>query len=96
MLKLSFFAATISLVLSSSVLAATLNNLPAQCQQLFQQTDDLIAEAEKQPGTHPQLANIKNKLSESKQKILQMSVEHQIKSCDKGLVALNNLKGKDD
>ncbi|OBW95990.1 DUF5339 domain-containing protein [Gallibacterium salpingitidis] len=96
MFKLSFYAATISLVLSSSVFAATPTNLPTQCQQLFQQTDDLIAEAEKQPGTHPQLANIKNKLSESKQKILQMSVEHQIKSCDKGLVALNNLKGKDD
>ncbi|MFC0322936.1 DUF5339 domain-containing protein [Gallibacterium melopsittaci] len=96
MFKILFLSTAASLMISSSVLAAMPNNLPTQCQQLFQQTEDLIAEAEKQPGTHPQLANIKNKLSESKQKILQMSVEHQIKSCDKGLVALNTLKGKED
>lgn len=96
MFKIAFLAATFVLAFSSSHALAATNNLPSQCQQLFQQTEDLIAEAEKQPGTHLQLANIKNKLSESKQKILQMSIEHQIKSCDKGLVALNNLKGKDD
>ncbi|MFC0309233.1 DUF5339 domain-containing protein [Gallibacterium trehalosifermentans] len=95
MFKTVFLAAVTLLFFSFNTFSAS-TNLPTQCQQLFKQTDDLIAEAEKQPGTHPQLANIKNTLSESKQKILQMSIEYQIKSCDKGLIALNTLKSKDE
>ncbi|MFU2053680.1 DUF5339 domain-containing protein [Gallibacterium anatis] len=96
MFKFSFLAALLFCALASNSFANTSTQIPSQCQQLFQQTEELISEAEKQPGTHLQIANIKNKLSESKQKILQMSIEHQIKSCDKGLLALNNMKGKEE
>lgn len=48
----------------------------------------LIAEAEKQPGTHTQLNKIKSKLNQSKQQILEMELATQIKSCDVGLVRL--------
>lgn len=65
-----------------------------QCKQLFQETDKLIAEAEKQPGTHTQMKKIKNKLIVSKQQILTMETAMQEKSCQKGLIALNNLKQK--
>ena len=96
MFKFSFLAALLFCALASNSFANKSTQIPSQCQQLFQQTEELISEAEKQPGTHLQIANIKNKLSESKKKILQMSVEHQIKSCDKGLLALNNMKGKEE
>ncbi|MGV6988886.1 DUF5339 domain-containing protein [Testudinibacter sp. P80/BLE/0925] len=67
-------------------------SIPQQCNQLFSETEQLIKEAEKQPGTHTQFANIKSKLSQSKKQILALEREVQIKSCDKGLVALNNIK----
>lgn len=66
--------------------------LPQQCQQMFKEIDKLIADAEKQPGTHTQMQRMKSKLSSSKQQILKMDMSLQEKSCDKGLVALNNLK----
>lgn len=68
------------------------NELPSQCKKLFTETEQLIEEAEKQPGIHLQFSSIKNKLSQSKKQILALDHEMQIKSCDKGLVALNNLK----
>lgn len=71
---------------------ATQNNtvaaLPQQCEQLFKATESLIAEAEKQPGTHTQLNKIKSKLNQSKQQILEMELATQIKSCDVGLARL--------
>ncbi|TNG91809.1 hypothetical protein FHQ28_11305 [Pasteurellaceae bacterium USgator11] len=70
------------------------SSIPHQCNQLFTETEQLIKEAEKQPGTHTQFANIKNKLSQSKKQILALEREVQIKSCDKGLVALNNIKNQ--
>ena len=70
------------------------NSIPQQCSQLFSETEQLIKEAEKQPGTHTQFANIKSKLSQSKKQILALEREVQIKSCDKGLVALNNIKSQ--
>ncbi|WP_373767922.1 DUF5339 domain-containing protein [Glaesserella sp.] len=68
--------------------------LPQQCQQMFKEVDNLVASAEKQPGTHTQVQKMKNKLTSSKQQILKMDVAMQEKSCDKGLIALNNLKQK--
>lgn len=65
------------------------NTLPEQCQKLFKETENLIAEAEKQPGTHVQLAKIKSKLKQSKQQILDMEHDIQIKSCDIGLAKLH-------
>ncbi|QEH09493.1 hypothetical protein FWK45_01390 [Histophilus somni] len=65
------------------------NTLPEQCQKLFKETENLIAEAEKQPGTHVQLAKIKSKLKQSKQQILAMEHDIQIKSCDIGLAKLH-------
>lgn len=68
------------------------NILPQQCEQLFKETENLIAQAEKQPGTHTQVGKIKNKLNQSKQQILQMELATQLKSCEVGLTKLSNLK----
>lgn len=69
-------------------------SLPSQCQQMFNVADKLISDAEKQPGTHTQVAKMKKRLSTSKQQILKMETEMQQKSCNKGLTALNTLKQK--
>ena len=66
--------------------------LPKQCTQLFKETENLIAQAEKQPGTHTQVSKIKSKLNQSKQKILDMELATQQKSCDVGLARLNSMK----
>ena len=66
--------------------------MPKQCEQLFKETENLIAQAEKQPGTHIQVNKIKSKLNQSKQQILQMELATQIKSCEVGLAKLSNLK----
>ena len=68
------------------------NILPQQCEQLFKETENLIAQAEKQPGTHTQVGKIKNKLNQSKQQILQMELATQLKSSEVGLAKLGNLK----
>ncbi|WP_040975747.1 DUF5339 domain-containing protein [Necropsobacter massiliensis] len=64
--------------------------LPQQCEKLFKETENLIAEAEKQPGTHTQLRKIKSKLNQSKQQILEMELATQIRSCDIGLAKLTS------
>ena len=66
--------------------------MPKQCEQLFKETENLIAKAEKQPGTHIQVNKIKSKLNQSKQQILQMELATQLKSCEVGLAKLSNLK----
>ena len=38
--------------------------LPQQCTQLFKETENLTAQAEKQPGTHTQVGKIKSKLNQ--------------------------------
>ena len=53
---------------------------------------ELIAQAEKQPGTHTQVGKIKSKLNQSKQQILEMELATQQKSCDVGLARLNSMK----
>lgn len=68
--------------------------LPTQCQRMFSVADKLVSDAEKQPGTHTQVAKMKNKLSSTKEQILKMEIDMQQKSCDKGLTALNTLKQK--
>lgn len=70
-------------------------NFPQQCKKFFNETENLIAEAEKQPGTHTQVNKIKSKLKQSKQHILEMELATQIKSCDVGLAKLNSLKQQD-
>lgn len=66
--------------------------MPKQCEQLFKETENLIAQAEKQPGTHIQVNKIKSKLNQSKQQILQMELATQLRSCEVGLAKLSNLK----
>ena len=66
--------------------------LPKQCTQLFKETENLIAQAEKQPGTHTQVSKIKSKLHQSKQQILEMELATQQKSCDVALARLNSMK----
>lgn len=107
MRKIILTAIATTLLLSGSLFAQELKTsslamvktnstakLPKQCQQMFQQADKLIVEAEKQPGSHPQMNNLKNKLTATKQKILSLDSEMQQKSCDKGLVALTALAEK--
>lgn len=68
--------------------------LPIECEKMFSTANKLVSDAERQPGTHTQLAKMKNKLSSTKQKILKMDTALQQKSCEKGLTALNSLKQK--
>ena len=83
-----------SMALSATAAPITENKaaLPQQCTQLFKETENLIAQAEKQPGTHIQVNKIKSKLNQSKQQILQMELATQLKSCEVGLAKLSNLK----
>lgn len=85
---------TLPVYATKSVEIKTNNNaaVPQQCEKLFKETEDLIAEAEKQPGTHTQVSKIKSKLNQSKQQILEMELTTQIKSCDFALAKLNTLK----
>ncbi|KGQ71010.1 hypothetical protein A1D23_04765 [Chelonobacter oris] len=98
MLKNIVVATGLALLFSTGAAAAQTKltpetgTMPHQCNQLFSETEQLIKEAEKQPGTHTQFVNIKSKLSQSKKQILALEREVQIKSCDKGLIALNNIK----
>ena len=78
-------------VISPTVLAVP-NSVPQQCEQLFKETESLINQAERQPGTHIQVNKIKSKLNQSKQQILQMELAAQLKSCELGLAKLSNLK----
>ncbi|WP_424580054.1 DUF5339 domain-containing protein [Volucribacter psittacicida] len=72
--------------------ATETNAMPQQCQQLFQKAEELIADAEKQPGTHTQIHKMKNRLNQSKKQILEMELATQTKSCDHGLAKLNALQ----
>ena len=83
-----------SMALSATAAPITENKaaLPQQCAQLFKETENLIAQAEKQPGTHTQVGKIKSKLNQSKQQILEMELATQQKSCDVGLARLNSMK----
>ena len=78
-------------VISPTVLAVP-NSVPQQCEQLFKETESLINQAERQPGTHIQVSKIKSKLNQSIQQILQMELATQLKSCELGLAKLSNLK----
>ncbi|UEA17053.1 DUF5339 domain-containing protein [Pasteurella canis] len=99
MILTALFAVT-ALVLSPSYATTKIEGIktnsnaavPQQCEKLFKETENLIAEAEKQPGTHKQVGKIKSKLNQSKQQILEMELATQIKSCDFALAKLNNLK----
>lgn len=93
----TLLATLISLSVFASF-SATANSavIPEQCQKLFKETENLIAEAEKQPGTHVQLKKIKSKLNQSKQQILEMEVATQIKSCDIALAKLTSKQNAND
>ncbi|OOF46490.1 DUF5339 domain-containing protein [Rodentibacter trehalosifermentans] len=95
MKKISIILTALFSAVSFSTLAApqkTVETLPEQCAQLFKETENLIAQAEKQPGTHTQVSKIKNKLNQSKKQILEMELATQLKSCNIGLAKLNNMK----
>ena len=70
-----------SVALSATAAPLTENKaaLPQQCAQLFKETENLIAQAEKQPGTHTQVGKIKSKLNQSKQQILEMEISDSTK-----------------
>lgn len=69
----------------------SIDNIPVQCQKLFDEADMLVSDAAKQPGTHPNLAQIRAKLNASKAQILKLERATQIKSCGLGLAKLNRM-----
>lgn len=95
MKKISMILTALFSAVSFSAIAApqkTNQVLPEQCAQLFKETESLIAQAEKQPGTHTQVSKIKSKLNQSKRQILEMELATQLKSCNIGLAKLNSMK----
>ncbi len=95
------FIMLFSLNVNAAVKTSSLNigktpatKLTEQCKKMFNVADTLIRDAERQPGTHTQVAKLKSKLSTTKQQIAKMESDLQQKSCDKGLTALNTLKQK--
>ena len=95
------FIMLFSLNVNATVKTSSLNigktpatKLTEQCKKMFSVADTLIRDAERQPGTHTQVAKLKSKLSTTKQQIAKMESDLQQKSCDKGLTALNTLKQK--
>lgn len=62
------------------------------CRQLFQESELIIAEADKQPGTHLQVEKIKQQMEEAKKDILSMEKMIQAKACELGLAKLEELK----
>ncbi len=63
--------------------------IPKACQQFFAQVDDVVSQAEQQPGTHLELAQIRADLSASKAEILKLEPALQAKSCHVGLTRLS-------
>ena len=94
MKKMSIILTALFSAVSFSAIAApqAKEALPEQCAQLFKETENLIAQAEKQPGTHTQVSKIKSKLNQSKKQILEMELATQLKSCNVGLAKLNSMK----
>lgn len=95
---IGIFSATATANVKTSSLSIakpnTSQSLPVECEKMFHTADKLISDAERQPGTHTQVNKMKNKLSSTKQKILKMDSALQVKSCEKGLTALNTLRQK--
>lgn len=73
--------------LSSTSVFAELSPI---CQQLFDEAELLVLEAEKQPGKHPNLLNIREKLDAGRAKLLKLNPASQKESCDLGLAKLNH------
>lgn len=91
-LTFSFISATAISTTAMATETEELVAIPQQCKLLFQQTEELIADAERQPGTHTQIHKMKNKLNQSKKQILAMELTTQTKSCDQGLAKLSSLQ----
>lgn len=62
------------------------------CNKLFQESEQIIAEAEKQPGTHLQVEKIKQQVDQVKKDIFSMEKTIQAKTCELGLAKLEELK----
>ncbi|OOF87021.1 DUF5339 domain-containing protein [Rodentibacter ratti] len=98
MKKISMILTALFSAVSFSAIAAPhkSNEILPQCAQLFKETENLIIQAEKQPGTHTQVSKIKNKLNQSKKQILEMELATQLKSCNLGLAKLNSMKNSSE
>lgn len=92
----ALFSVLYLLYIPTSAMAENKKAASEICQQLFSETEKLIKEAEKQPGTHTQVSKIKAKLEQSKQQILALESEVQGKSCEQGLAKLTRLKSQDE
>lgn len=92
---LLFLFSTLFFVISPNVFADEIG-VPVPCQRLFNEAEALVSNAEKQPGTHPNLAEIREKFNTSKAQILQLERELQIKSCYVGLAKLNETNHSDE
>lgn len=63
-------------------------SMPSICQKFFAQIDNVVTQAEQQPGTHLELAKIRADLDASKAQILAFEPALQAKSCHVGLARL--------
>ena len=78
--------------LFTTMMVASVSNVANAADVDKDKNANLIAEAEKQPGTHPQVNKIRSKLNQSKKQILEMELATQIKSCDVAMAKLNSMK----
>lgn len=62
------------------------------CDKLFQESEQIIVEADKQPGTHTQVEKIKQQIIQAKKEILSMDKTTQEKTCELGISKLAELK----
>lgn len=67
-------------------------SLPTECEKMFKLADKFISDADRQPGTHTQVTQMKSRLSSTRQQLSKMDSALQIRSCEKGLSALNTLQ----
>ncbi|NBI12380.1 hypothetical protein GVX81_01790 [[Haemophilus] felis] len=62
------------------------------CDKLFQESEQIIVEADKQPGTHVQVEKIKQQIIQAKKEILSTDKTTQEKTCELGIRKLEKLK----
>lgn len=85
----------ILLVLTANYANSSLANtkeVNLTCEKLFQESEHIIAEADKQPGTHLQVEQIKQQIIQAKKEILSIDKTTQEKTCELGISKLEELK----
>lgn len=77
---------------TTSLFANSPQPIPAECQQMFNDIDTLFTEAEKQPGTHVQVKQMKSELVKTKEEISKLTPDVQQPLCEKGLKGIEQFR----